>query len=64
MLERASCNFVCRILPDLRFNWMNTASYVDETSRDRIQAPGSLGYVDLGIKPVKVTEGLAVEMIR
>lgn len=43
---------------------MNTASYVDETSRDRIQAPGSLGYVDLGIKPVKVTEGLAVEMIR
>lgn len=48
----------------MRFNYMNTAAYVDEVSRDRLAPAGVPGYKELGIKPVKVTEGLAVEMIR
>lgn len=53
-----------RILPDMRFNHMNTAAYVDEVSVDRVAPAGADGYKALGISPSKVTEGLAVEMIR
>lgn len=45
-------------------NYMYTGDFVDELSRDKLAPAGSLGYTDLGIVPLKVTEGLAIEAIR
>lgn len=45
-------------------NYMFTGDFVDEISRDKLAPAGSLGYADLGIVPLKVTEGLAIEAIR
>ncbi len=45
-------------------NYMFTGDFVDEISRDKLAPAGSLGYSDLDIVPLKVTEGLPIEAIR
>eukprot|EP00879_Flechtneria_rotunda_P002683 GHRR01002889.1.p2 GENE.GHRR01002889.1~~GHRR01002889.1.p2 ORF type:complete len:173 (+),score=58.59 GHRR01002889.1:1284-1802(+) len=45
-------------------NYMFTTDYVNEISRDKVAPAGVLGYKELGIVPVKVTEGMAIEAIR
>uniref|UniRef100_A0A383VU92 NAD-dependent epimerase/dehydratase domain-containing protein n=1 Tax=Tetradesmus obliquus TaxID=3088 RepID=A0A383VU92_TETOB len=45
-------------------NYMYSGDYIDEISRDKVVPEGSLGYADLGILPMKVTEGFPIEAIR
>ncbi|MEW5302262.1 MAG: hypothetical protein WDW36_005064 [Sanguina aurantia] len=54
-----------RRLPSLPVaSYMASVDYVEEVTRDRVAPEGSLGYVDLEIKAVKVTDGLAIEPVR
>lgn len=45
-------------------NYMYTVDYVDEISRDKLIPEGVSSYADLGISPIKVTEGMPIEAVR
>lgn len=45
-------------------NYMYTTDYVDEISVDKLTPEGAMTYADLGIIPMKVTEGLPIEAVR
>jgi NADH dehydrogenase (ubiquinone) 1 alpha subcomplex subunit 9 len=64
-LWRAPLDALRRSLPPMpAANYMFTADYLDEVAADKVVPPGVKGYADLGIVPLKVTEGIAIEAFR
>ncbi|KAJ9519638.1 hypothetical protein QJQ45_013262 [Haematococcus lacustris] len=58
-------DWVRRHLPGLPMdNYFNSVDYVEEVTRNAVAPRGALGYKDLGLRPSKVTDGLALEPVR